>query len=471
MPETNALETIEQLRQRAETAERNLRLLEAAIRQDYDSILITELSLDDPGPKIVYVNDGFTRITGYSREDVIGKTPRILQGPKTDRAVLDKLKDALRKGHSFFGQTVNYRKDGSEFVNQWDIHPLENEAGEITHWVSYQHDITTKKKSEQSFLDITLDSSDLYENSKKSFVDLDADGIVVQANKLFRDMVGYPKELVTGRPIWDFLVPRQGVALKAQYARVWADDLSKQNSIRLLLQHRNGSLIQAEISVKKVAGPQNKPVVHAEVTNLSVTNIDVTNIDVTNIDVTNIYVTNIAEFVTIDVTTINVTTINVVNIFATYITSYSLTYNILISVYGNGDPVYICPEVCAEGDTGSGGGGGEVFNACNGDIGVPETLTATYSNKTGDCSCLPSTDTIAWDGISMMWEGLYEECNGCGIELRCVDGVWTLGKASCVGVATLVSFTAYPFEVVFDVDNSVGGLTNCTETYRVTITA
>lgn len=271
MPETKDSETIEQLRQRAETAERNLRLLEAAIRQDYDSILITELSLYAPGPVIVYVNDGFTRITGYSREEVIGKTPRILQGPKTDRAVLDKLKDALQKGHSFFGQTVNYRKDGSEFVNQWDIHPLENEAGDITHWVSYQHDITTKKKSEQSFLDVTLDSSDLYENSKKSYVDLDADGIVVQANKLFRDMVGYPKEMVTGRPIWDFLVPRQGAALKTQYARVWADDLSKQNSIRVLLQHRNGSLIQAEISVKKVAGPQNKPVVHAEVTNLSVT--------------------------------------------------------------------------------------------------------------------------------------------------------------------------------------------------------
>jgi len=270
MSDNTALETNERLLERAETAERNLRLLEAAIKHDYDSILITELSLDGPGPKIVYVNDGFTRITGYSREDVIGKTPRILQGPKTDRAVLDKLKENLRKGQSFFGQTVNYRKDGSEFVNQWDIHPLENEAGEITHWVSYQHDITTRKKSEQSFLDITQDPADLYESSKKSYVELDAQGVILQANKLFRDMIGYPKELVLGRPIWDFLAPRQGRALQKQYSRVWEDDLSQHNGIRLLLQHRNGSLIQAEIVAKKIAGQNNADVVHAEVKNLSV---------------------------------------------------------------------------------------------------------------------------------------------------------------------------------------------------------
>lgn len=270
MSDNTALDTNEHLIERAETAERNLRLLEAAIKYDYDSILITELGLDENGSKIVYVNDGFTRITGYSREDVIGKTPRILQGPKTDRAVLDKLKENLKKGQSFFGQTVNYRKDGSEFVNQWDIHPLENEAGEITHWVSYQHDITTRKKSEQSFLDITQDPSDLYESSKKSYVELDAQGVVLQANKLFRDMIGYPKELMLGRPIWDFLVPRQRRALQVQYSRVWEDDLSQYNGIRLLLQHRNGSLIQSEIVAKKVAGQNSEHVVHAEVKNVSV---------------------------------------------------------------------------------------------------------------------------------------------------------------------------------------------------------
>ena len=76
-------------------------LLESAIRNDYDSILITELNLEKPGPKIVYVNDGFTRMTGFSKSEAIGNTPRMLQGPKTDRAILDRLKRRLVEGQAF----------------------------------------------------------------------------------------------------------------------------------------------------------------------------------------------------------------------------------------------------------------------------------------------------------------------------------------------------------------------------------
>ena len=124
-----------------------LNLLESAIRNDYDSFIITELSLEKPGPKIVYVNDGFTRMTGYTKQEVLGKTPRILQGEKTDRSILERLKRRLIEGQAFFGHTINYRKDGSEFINQWDIHPLMNAQGEVTHWVSYQRDVTEKKET------------------------------------------------------------------------------------------------------------------------------------------------------------------------------------------------------------------------------------------------------------------------------------------------------------------------------------
>jgi len=230
----------------------NLRLLEAAIRNDYDSILITEMSLEQPGPKIVYVNDGFTKMSGYTREEAVGQTPRILQGPKTDRTVLDKLKYSLLNGRAFFGQTINYRKDGSEFVNQWDIHPLLDEFGNITHWVSYQHDITERKRAELSVLNTNADTEELYEDSKRTIVDLAENGAVVGANKAFREMIGYHKEELSDVYIWDLMPLKFGKSLKVQFDRLWKEEFSQGRTYRMMLKHKNGLPVQVEIQTKKM---------------------------------------------------------------------------------------------------------------------------------------------------------------------------------------------------------------------------
>jgi PAS domain S-box-containing protein len=78
-------------------------LLTSAMRHVDEAVLITTKELDLPGPEIVYVNEGFCRMTGYAAEEVIGKTPRILQGPKTDRAELDRLRRCLSRGKPFKG--------------------------------------------------------------------------------------------------------------------------------------------------------------------------------------------------------------------------------------------------------------------------------------------------------------------------------------------------------------------------------
>lgn len=215
----NLKEFVQEIINERETAKKQLDLLERAIRSDYDSILITTLDLEKPGPKIVYVNDGFTRMTGYSKEEVIGKTPRILQGPKTDRKVLDTLKKRLQEGQSFFGHTVNYRKDGSEFINQWDIHPLTNDEGEITHWVSYQHDITERKRSEKKVVDSQIEFDSLAEESKKTMVDIDEQGNILTSNKAFRDLTGYDEEELRKQKIWDLLVDEEVERLKKKFER------------------------------------------------------------------------------------------------------------------------------------------------------------------------------------------------------------------------------------------------------------
>jgi diguanylate cyclase (GGDEF)-like protein/PAS domain S-box-containing protein len=88
-------------------------------------------------------------MAGYAREELIGKTPRIMQGPKTDRSELDRLRCQLSLGKPFDGQIVNYRKDGSEYVIEWYIVPLRNDAGEITHWMASQRDVTDRKVLEE----------------------------------------------------------------------------------------------------------------------------------------------------------------------------------------------------------------------------------------------------------------------------------------------------------------------------------
>jgi PAS domain S-box-containing protein len=88
-------------------------------------------------------------MTGYARAEVIGETPRILHGPKTDRAQLDRLRHQLSLEQPFDGETINYRKDGSEYVIEWYIVPLRDTAGKITHWMAIQRDVTERKVLEE----------------------------------------------------------------------------------------------------------------------------------------------------------------------------------------------------------------------------------------------------------------------------------------------------------------------------------
>lgn len=116
--------------------------LTAVLDQLCEAVLITSAQLEAPGPVIVYANLAFTNLTGYSAKEVLGQTPRVLQGPLTDRATLDDLRATLQAGQSFFGQTVNYKKDGAAFDVEWSVSPLRAPNGDITQFLAIQRDVS-----------------------------------------------------------------------------------------------------------------------------------------------------------------------------------------------------------------------------------------------------------------------------------------------------------------------------------------
>lgn len=118
-------------------------ILEALVSNSFESVMITaDGASSSEHWAIVYVNPAFEKMTGYEPEEVMGKSPRLLQGPATDPEVLKQLDQDIAAGRTFRGHTVNYRKDGSEFTIEWTVLPIKNEAGEVEQYLALQRDMS-----------------------------------------------------------------------------------------------------------------------------------------------------------------------------------------------------------------------------------------------------------------------------------------------------------------------------------------
>ncbi|MBW4090540.1 MAG: EAL domain-containing protein [Proteobacteria bacterium] len=111
-----------------------------------DIILVTTPDLDPPGPLITYVNPAFTRLTGYTVAEAIGRSPRILQGPGTNRATLDNILASLRSGRPAHQKILNFGKSGAPYWLDMHIVPLRDAQGTITHFAAIERDVTLDKR-------------------------------------------------------------------------------------------------------------------------------------------------------------------------------------------------------------------------------------------------------------------------------------------------------------------------------------
>ena len=114
----------------------SLAFLQVVAESSFDSILMTDAS---PAGKIIYANKSFKKLTGHDPSEVVGMTPRILQGPGTDSKVIARLSEALKSGGKFEGKAINYKKDGAPFIMYWRVLPIEV-GNKITAWIAIQRE-------------------------------------------------------------------------------------------------------------------------------------------------------------------------------------------------------------------------------------------------------------------------------------------------------------------------------------------
>lgn len=157
--------TFQDITQQRQSQEQ-MRLLQTCVANLNDMVLITEVEpSSEPGSRIVFVNPAFERHTGYSQDEVLGKSPHLLQGPKTQRAELDRIDAAMKQWHPVRAELINYTKSGKEFWVEIDLAPIADAAGHYTHWVGIERNISARKLAEQALVDSEQRFAALFEKA------------------------------------------------------------------------------------------------------------------------------------------------------------------------------------------------------------------------------------------------------------------------------------------------------------------
>lgn len=184
--------------------ELRLKLLESVVTNTNDAVVIKEaIPSDEQGRKIVYVNESFTRMSGYSAEEIIGKTHKLVQGANTDAEELKRFYKALDAWQPVEITIVNYNKKGEEYWVELSLNPVTNALGEYTHWISIERDVTEKKHQEQKIKETTQRLHDTLESIQDGFYTLDSNWNVSYWNKEAERLSGQKYEDMIGKNFWE----------------------------------------------------------------------------------------------------------------------------------------------------------------------------------------------------------------------------------------------------------------------------
>lgn len=146
---------------------------------------------------IEWVNDGFVRITGWTLPEVIGKKPgSILQGPDTDPATVNYMRNQLAKGERLKAEIINYSKSGRKYWISTEVQPILDDAGKITNFMAIQSIITDRKEAERVLRETNALQRAMLEGAGLAIISTDTHGVIQLFNPAAERMLGYSFEEV-----------------------------------------------------------------------------------------------------------------------------------------------------------------------------------------------------------------------------------------------------------------------------------
>ena len=217
------------------------RVLEDGLRAASLGVILT-----DSNRQITYVNEGFTRLTGYGPKQLLGRNCDVLQGAKSDPATIRQIRDNLNDGRHFDGAIINYRQDGTTFWNGLLIAPIFHEGGGNVGFFGIQRDITPTKEIEFALQDSELRYRQLFENNPHPMWVYDLKTLrFLAVNRAAIEHYGYSRDEFLAMTIGEIRPAEDVPALQENVARV-TSGLDKAGVWR----HRNkaGDIIQVEIT-------------------------------------------------------------------------------------------------------------------------------------------------------------------------------------------------------------------------------
>ncbi len=226
---------------RRKASEEEIKKLSRAVEQSPASVLIT-----NPDGDIDYVNDRFCEMTGYSREEVIGKNPRILKSGYQDKPFYKVMWNTIRSGNEWKGELQNKKKDGTTYWELLSIYPLLNETGKISHFIAVQEDITEKKKSRESLQIFRA----LIEQSNDAIEVVDPEnGQVLDCNEKSFKQLGYTKEEFLSLKVFNYDVN----VTESKFREITKTMREKESLLfESTLRRKDGTEFAVEVNVKYI---------------------------------------------------------------------------------------------------------------------------------------------------------------------------------------------------------------------------